>query len=74
MVIGHQAPATEGEEEKYKNNRIQFEKDYKNNNIELIQKDILEEGYKNWKIEESRRTNTWQKFINILYYLLIALK
>lgn len=68
MVIGHQAPATIGEEDKYKNDRTQFEKDYKNNNIELVQKDILEEGYKTWKKEEKRRTNTWQKFINIIYY------
>ena len=68
MVIGHQAPATDGEEDNFKNDRAQFEKDYKNNNIELIQKDILEEGYKTWKKEERRRTNTWQKFINIIYY------
>lgn len=68
MVIGHQAPATEGEEDKYKNNRSQFENDYKNNNIELVQKDILDEGYKTWKKEERRRTNTWQKFINTIYY------
>lgn len=68
MVLGHQAPATDGEEDKFKNDRTQFEKDYKNNNIELIQKDILEEGYKTWEKEEKRRTNTWQKFINIIYY------
>lgn len=68
MVIGHQAPATEGEEDKYKNNRTQFEMDYKNNNIELVKVDILDERYKTWKKEERRRTNTWQKFINIIYY------
>ena len=68
MVIGHQAPATDGEEDKFKNDRAQFEKEYKNNNIEIIQIDILEEGYKTWKKEERRRTNTWQKFKNIIYY------
>ena len=68
LVIGHQAPATDGEEDKFKNDRAQFEKDYKNNNIELVKDDILKEKYKTWKKEERRRTNTWQKFINIIYY------
>lgn len=68
MVLGQQAPATEGEEDKFKNNRAQFEKDYKSNNIELVKTDILDEGYKEWKEEEFRRTNTWQKFINTIYY------
>ena len=68
MVIGHQAPATEGEEEKFKNNRAKFEQEYKNNNILLVKEDILNEGYKTWKKEDFRRTNTWQKFINILFY------
>ena len=68
MVIGHQAPATIGEENKYKNDRTQFEKDYRNNNIELVKVDILDEKYKTWEKEERRRTNTWQKFINTVYY------
>ena len=68
LVIGHQAPATDGEEDKFKNDRAQFEKDYKNNNIELVKDNILEKGYKTWKKEDRRRTNTWQKFINIIYY------
>ena len=68
MVIGHQAPATPGEEEKFKNNRAKFEEDYKNNNIEIVLKDILKEEYKTWPKEEQKRTNTWKKFINIIYY------
>ena len=68
MVIGHQAPATKGEEDKFKNNRAQFEKDYKNNNIELVKIDILDEGYKKWEKEEIKRINIWKKFTNIFYY------
>jgi hypothetical protein len=68
LVIGHQAPATDGEEDKFKNKRAQFEKEYKNNNIELVKDNILEEKYKTWKKEYRRRTNTWQKFINIIHY------
>ena len=55
LVIGHQAPATDGEEDKFKNDRAQFEKEYKNNNIELVKNDILEKGYKTWKKEERTR-------------------
>ena len=66
MVIGHQAPATEGEEDKYKNNRSQFENDYKNNNIELVQKDILEEGYKTWK---NRLNEAYLKYNSLISWI-----
>lgn len=67
MVIGHQAPATKGEEDKFYNDRAQFEKDYKTNNIQLVE-EILKDKYKGWPKEDSRRTNTWKKFINTFYY------
>lgn len=68
FVVGHQAPATPGEEGSYKYNWDNFVESYKNNNFELVKKDIIDEGYKDWKKEDRRRTNTWQKFINIIHY------
>lgn len=65
FVLGHEAPANVGEEDTFKNNRAKFVEDYKNNNIELVKNDILDEGYKQWV--NKRRTNTWRKFINIIY-------
>jgi hypothetical protein len=69
FVLGHQAPATVGEEDTFMNNRDEFVRDYKRNNVELVKDDILEEGYKNWRKKgDRRRTNTWRKFINIILY------
>ena len=69
FVLGHQAPATVGEEDTFKNDRAKFVEIYKSNNIQLVKDDILEEGYKNWKKKgDGRRTNTWRKFINIILY------
>ncbi|MBQ4478802.1 MAG: hypothetical protein II945_09385 [Bacteroidales bacterium] len=68
LVLGHQAPANGDEEDTFENNRAKFVEDYKNNNIELVKKDILDEEYKDWKKEDRRRTNTWKKFINIIHY------
>jgi len=67
MVIGHQAPSTPGEKGLFYNNRAKFEEGYKTNNIQLVE-EILKDKYKDWPKEESRRTNTWQKFINTIYY------
>lgn len=68
FVLGHQAPTNGNEKEIFENNRAKFVEDYKNNNIELVKKDILDEEYKDWKREDRRRTNTWRKFINIILY------
>ncbi len=63
FVLGHQAPANVGEEDTFKNNRAKFVEDYKNNNIELVVKDILKGDCK-----IKKRLKTWQQFINIIHY------